>query len=187
MSSNNEEKMAPPPVTTSGLHLQTMPNIAVPEKTALTTTTAIRGASLDRTISHNSFVSTPVSDRSAYPFDTDIEAFVSNSSIDKGPRKSIQITRSKADCPVWPAKEHLKQRAKAAKRARSCNPLAQLTRRNKIIAKVVIILLVVYRRRRRLWRQQTTQCSHLGQAKQLVSASSDLLSCWRTWCASSRR
>ncbi|PHH62599.1 hypothetical protein CDD81_6833 [Ophiocordyceps australis] len=85
---------------------------------------------------------TPRSDRTANPFDTDVEAMVTNSSTDKCPRASIVINR-RDDCQVWPGKDHWKQRAKAAKRQRSCTCMARLNRRTRVVVKILIVVLVV--------------------------------------------
>ena len=84
---------------------------------------------------------TPRSSHSANPFDTDIEAMVSNSSLGKCSRKSDSSNRK--DCPVWPGKQHWADKAKDAKLKRSCTMMARLTPRQRIIAKILLVFLVV--------------------------------------------
>ncbi|KAL2754913.1 hypothetical protein ACRALDRAFT_2028149 [Sodiomyces alcalophilus JCM 7366] len=91
----------------------------------------------------NSSLSTTPFHHAENPFDTDIEAMVSTTSEPYGRRKSAAL--DKPDCPtVWPGKKHWKQKAKTAKRSRyACNFFANLSKRNRIIAKVLIILFIV--------------------------------------------
>ncbi|ROT38971.1 hypothetical protein SODALDRAFT_323460 [Sodiomyces alkalinus F11] len=91
----------------------------------------------------NSSLSTTPSHQADNPFDTDMEAMVSTTSEPYGRRKSA--AQDKPDCPtVWPGKQHWKQKAKTAKRSRyACNFFANLSKRNRIIAKVAIILFIV--------------------------------------------
>lgn len=91
--------------------------------------------------------STPLSSRNENPFDTDIEAMITTTTSGEalGPRKSCAAVEKK-DCPsVWPNMQQWKQKAKTAKKTRrtTCNCLAGLSKRNRIIVKVLIILLIV--------------------------------------------
>ncbi|KZZ92864.1 hypothetical protein AAL_05896 [Moelleriella libera RCEF 2490] len=98
---------------------------------------SVRIAALERTPSGASAQSD-----SSNPFETDVEAVFSNSSLDK-PRGSVILTRKK-DCQVWPDKRDWKQRARAGKKNRtSCAFMQRLSRRNRIIAKILIIVFVV--------------------------------------------
>ena len=85
--------------------------------------------------------SMPHTEKSGNPFDSDVEAMVQPGSS-AGECGRIQICR-KSDKHVWPGKEHWKQKAKAAKMKRSCSCMAQLSRRNRLIAKVLIVVLIV--------------------------------------------
>lgn len=122
---------------TSGLHVDT--SVAVPEKATLCSTT-VSASSLDKSPDHSGHT-TPRSE-TGNPFDTDVEAMVTNSSTDKCTRSSVLLTR-KNDCQVWPGKAHWKQRAKASKNQRSCTCMARLDRRTRIAVKVLIVVLVV--------------------------------------------
>ncbi|KAK0635811.1 hypothetical protein B0T17DRAFT_612626 [Bombardia bombarda] len=89
-------------------------------------------------------VSTPTSSH-ANPFDTDIEAIITTS--EQCMRKSTDYSRGGTggtDCQVWPGQDHWKKKAKAAKmKKHSCNCLAHLSKRNRIMVKVLIGLLIV--------------------------------------------
>ncbi|KAK5994075.1 hypothetical protein PT974_07515 [Cladobotryum mycophilum] len=115
--------------------------VSIPEKAALTTIRVFPPTDGDS--QYNSAVSTPRSDRTTTnPFETDIEALASHSSIDRTCRKSLAI-ETKTDCQVWPGKDHWKKQAKEAKMKRSWSCMARLSRRNRIICKLLLILLVV--------------------------------------------
>ena len=85
-------------------------------------------------------LTTPLSYQQSNPFDTDIEAIIPITQSDSQ-RKSTTMARG--DCQVWPGQEHWKQKAKAAKRARSCAWMASLSRRTRIAVKIAIILLII--------------------------------------------
>ncbi|KAG7289201.1 hypothetical protein NEMBOFW57_005564 [Staphylotrichum longicolle] len=96
----------------------------------------------DSRFSRRSDVSTPATTR-ANPFDTDIEAMpvISHKS---NSRKSAECTKGGSDCHVWPGQDHWKRKAKAAKKSRhSCNCLAGLSKRNRIMVRILIIVLIV--------------------------------------------
>ncbi|RDA89606.1 hypothetical protein CP533_5993 [Ophiocordyceps camponoti-saundersi (nom. inval.)] len=124
----------------SGIQVQT--TIATLEKAALpaTTVTAFPN-SFERSPCPSGHTS-PGSDRSQNPFDTDVEAMMTNGSTDKHPRPSVVINRQN-DAQVWPGKDHWKQRAKAAKRQRSCTYMSRLDRRTRIAVKILVIVLVI--------------------------------------------
>ncbi|KAK0385438.1 hypothetical protein NLU13_7914 [Sarocladium strictum] len=119
-------------------------NLAVPEKAALpsvvTTTTPVKSKS-----ARSSADLTPRTDKTENPFDTDLEAMLpANESTLPGCVR--RETTNKNDCQVWPGVAEWKQKAKEAKAARtrkSCNCLAGLSHRNRIIAKILIVLLIV--------------------------------------------
>lgn len=127
------------PPLAAGIHIDT--TIATMEKATLSTTITSCPSPFDRSPCPSGN-SSPRSERSANPFDTDVEAMMTHGSTDKCPRSSIVLNR-KNDCQVWPGKDHWKQRAKAAKRQRSCACLARLNRRSRIAVKILIVLLVV--------------------------------------------
>jgi len=126
----------------AGLHIDTaVTDTAVPEKTvAISNVTTACPTALDKTPSYSG-QTTPRSEN-VNPFDTDVEAMVTNSSSDKCLRSSVVLTR-KNDCQVWPGQDQWKQRAKAAKKQRGCKCMARLSRRNRIAIKVLLVLLVV--------------------------------------------
>lgn len=115
-------------------------NVAVPEKAALSSVTTACPSPDERT-PRVSNVSTPQSDKSGNPFDTDIEAMGHTRSTETCMLKNT--TTKKSDCQVWPGKDHWKKQAKLAKRKRGCTCLARLSPRNRIIAKVLIALLII--------------------------------------------
>ncbi|KAJ6440168.1 homeobox and C2H2 transcription factor [Purpureocillium lavendulum] len=130
------------PTPHAGFHIDTA-NMTVPEKTAaLSNATTVCPNSLDKTPSYSG-QTTPRSEN-VNPFDTDVEAMVTNSSSDKCLRSSVVLTR-KNDCQVWPGQDQWKQRAKAAKkqRGRGCTCMSRLSRRNRIAVKVMLVILVV--------------------------------------------
>ncbi|KAK3402444.1 hypothetical protein B0T20DRAFT_449539 [Sordaria brevicollis] len=69
------------------------------------------------------------------------DAMVTNEPCIKKTTTSKGVT---TDCQVWPGQDHWKQKAKDAKMNRhTCNCLAQMSKRNRIIVKVMIGLLVI--------------------------------------------
>ncbi|KAI0852165.1 hypothetical protein F5Y00DRAFT_189766 [Daldinia vernicosa] len=116
----------------------------------IVTTQQLRAPSNERSIDgggemrRGSNVSTPISATASNGFDTDIEAMVPVKSSEHLNKTSTIGTRRKSDCPVWPGQEHWQQKAKAAKiNNRSCQCMARLSKRNRIIAKILIGLLIV--------------------------------------------
>ncbi|KAJ4288264.1 hypothetical protein N0V88_007454 [Collariella sp. IMI 366227] len=76
------------------------------------------------------------------PFDTDIEAMITRECTSN--RKSAECTKGGSDCQVWPGQDHWRRKAKAAKKSRhSCNCLAGLSKRNRILVKILILVLIV--------------------------------------------
>ncbi|KAK4230389.1 hypothetical protein QBC38DRAFT_41134 [Podospora fimiseda] len=97
----------------------------------------------DTNLSRISNLSTPATAHRANPFDTDIEAMITNEANHKR-SGSAECTRGGTDCQVWPGKEHWKRKAKAAKKNKhSCTCLAGMSKRNRIIIRILIIILVV--------------------------------------------
>ncbi|ATY58306.1 hypothetical protein A9K55_002381 [Cordyceps militaris] len=105
--------------------------VAVPEKATLSTATTVCVIPVE--------VSTPRSERSSNPFDTDVEAALISQSTT---RKSCNIPRN-GECQVWPGKQHWKDKAKDAKIKRSCTYMSRLNRRQKIAAKLLLIALII--------------------------------------------
>ncbi|KAI1746310.1 hypothetical protein F4680DRAFT_16425 [Xylaria scruposa] len=90
--------------------------------------------------------STPSTPNSAYSngFDTDLEAMKTARSSDHLRGPSMSANRTNPDSSVWPGQAHWKKKALAAERKnRSCQPLARLSERNRIILQVVVVLFVV--------------------------------------------
>jgi hypothetical protein len=112
--------------------------ITVPEKVALSHATTAYDPANDKTPR----TSKDSGANQLNPFETDIEAM---EMVDTRPTNNRMCAhRSKSEQQVWPTKEHWKQKAKSAKVKRSCNtPLARLSHRNRIIAKVLIVFLIV--------------------------------------------
>lgn len=109
--------------------------LAIPEKAASTTLTVNETPRVS--------TSTPQTDK-LNPFDTDIEAMVTNTRTESNMHKtsSSPLTR-KTDCQVWPGKDHWKKQAKAAKAKNRCTCMAHLSQRNRWIVKGLIVFLVV--------------------------------------------
>jgi hypothetical protein len=95
-------------------------------------------------LARDSTLSTPNSVHRLNPFDTDVEAGHSSENLH---RKSTQFTGRtlhNPNCTVWPGQDHWKQKARAAKiKNRSCQCMARLSKRNRLIAKILIAFLVV--------------------------------------------
>ncbi|KAJ0117808.1 hypothetical protein J7T55_002008 [Diaporthe amygdali] len=91
-------------------------------------------------------VSTPASANDLNPFDTDIEAMISTRTTREDDSCGMKST-SKGNlkgAQVWPGQDHWKKKAKANKlNQRSCQCLAKMSKRNRILVKVAIIVLVV--------------------------------------------
>ncbi|XXH00364.1 hypothetical protein Hte_006708 [Hypoxylon texense] len=95
-------------------------------------------------IRRNSSVSTPYSASAPNGFDTDIEAMMPVKSSEHLNKTSTGNNRPKSDCPVWPGQDHWRQKARAAKiNNRSCQCMARLSRRNRIMVKILIVFLIV--------------------------------------------
>ncbi|KAH9999160.1 hypothetical protein F4779DRAFT_163782 [Xylariaceae sp. FL0662B] len=93
----------------------------------------------------NSSMSTPCSTHVTNGFDTDIEAMVPVTSAERLNKTATPGgNRPDPDCPVWPGRDHWKQKARTAKiNNRSCQCMARLSKRNRVIIKVLIALLIV--------------------------------------------
>ncbi|KAI1750130.1 hypothetical protein F4782DRAFT_263437 [Xylaria castorea] len=92
----------------------------------------------------NSTPSTPASTYSSNGFDTDLEAMKTVRSSDHLRGPSISANQTSPDSSVWPGQAHWKQKALAAERKnRSCQCLARLSKRNRVILQVAVVLFVV--------------------------------------------
>ncbi|KAI1498483.1 hypothetical protein F5X99DRAFT_321975 [Biscogniauxia marginata] len=90
-----------------------------------------------------SSVSTPISAH-ANGFDTDIEAMMPIKSSDNLNKTSTCGNRSKSDATVWPGQDHWKQKARNAKiNNRSCQYMARLSKRTRIIVKITLVILII--------------------------------------------
>lgn len=130
---SNYEKISRP----TGPSLDT--NLSLPEKACLS---KINTASFERSPRLSS-VSSPQSDKSADPFDTDLEATMPITSTNSCAYKTNTRGKNSSDCQVWPGRDQWKMKAKEAKRKRGCTCLAGLSKRNRCIAKILIVLLIV--------------------------------------------
>lgn len=95
-------------------------------------------------------VSTPTTQLDSNPFDHDLEAMISTRTLtgsgDDCGMKSTSHGNLKGceEGQVWPGQAHWKKKAKAAKvNKHSCQVLARLSKRNRIMVKVLIGLLVI--------------------------------------------
>lgn len=94
-------------------------------------------------ITHTSIPSTPTTTQ-INPWETDIEAIATSTTSTQSIGKSSKCRAEGTDCQVWPGHEHWKRKAKLAKLKRhSCNCLANMSKRNRIIAKILIGLLII--------------------------------------------
>ncbi|KAJ6783866.1 hypothetical protein PWT90_09152 [Aphanocladium album] len=105
--------------------------VSIPEKATMSTATTVCVLPVEP--------STPHSERSSNPFDTDMEAGLISQTTT---RKSCNITR-KGECQVWPGKQHWKDKAKDAKMKRSCTYMSRLNHRQRIAAKIILICLII--------------------------------------------
>ncbi|KAI1758555.1 hypothetical protein GGR53DRAFT_252595 [Hypoxylon sp. FL1150] len=96
-------------------------------------------------IRRNSSVSTPYSTSAPNGFDTDVEAMMPvKSSEYLNKTSSTGNNKPKSDCQVWPGQDHWRRKARAAKiNNRSCQCMARLSKRNRIIVKILIVFLIV--------------------------------------------
>lgn len=87
-----------------------------------------------------------------HPYDTDVEMLAGitsstrNSCQANATRKSISCTGLQpTDCQVWPGHEHWRNKAKVNRRRNrgTCNCMAHLSRRTRIIVRVLIIAVFV--------------------------------------------
>ncbi|RSM05663.1 hypothetical protein CEP52_006156 [Fusarium oligoseptatum] len=124
---SNYEKLSRP----SGPSIDTL---ALPEKAAFSTNTTVCPDDTPRM----STTSTPRSDRSTNPFDTDIEAMVPTHTTD-----SSVPSLGRATARSGPERTTGSKKAKANKAKNRCTCMANLSRRNRIIVKVLMVFLVV--------------------------------------------
>lgn len=136
----------------TGLSLTTVVPVTNERKSiASAETLAVSPAGSIAGLERPSAVSTPATAHNELnPFDTDLEAMISSRTLDGGDdacgMKSVSNSNLKgcAEGQVWPGQAHWKKKAKAAKiNKHSCQFLARLSKRNRIIAKVLIGLLVI--------------------------------------------
>lgn len=137
----------------TGLSLTTVTSVSTPRKstTSAADTLAVSPAGSILGLNHPSAVSTPATAHNDLnPFDTDLEAMVSSRTLTGGDdacgMKSVSNSNLKgsADGQVWPGQAHWKKKAKAAKiNKHSCQCLARLSKRNRILVKVLIGLIVI--------------------------------------------
>ncbi|KAI8622984.1 hypothetical protein F5Y19DRAFT_29090 [Xylariaceae sp. FL1651] len=92
----------------------------------------------------SSALSTPTSARTLNDFDTDIEAMMPTQSSEHLNQKTTCSNRYNSDSNVWPGQAHWKEKARAADRKnRSCQCMARLSKRTRIIVKIAIALFIV--------------------------------------------
>lgn len=138
----------------TGLSFTTVTPVATENKSiasADTLTASPTGSVVGLSRPSNVSISTPATitqDRN--PFDHDLEAMISSRTLTGGDdscgMKSASNSNLKGceEGQVWPDQAHWKKKTKAAKvNKHSCQILAKLSKRNRIIAKVLIGLLVV--------------------------------------------
>lgn len=84
---------------------------------------------------------TPPSTAKRNPFETDIEAMITQTTTKTSRPMGDHMHDS--DSRVWPGQKHWKDKAKEAKIKRSRTCLSRLNKRNRLIAKILIGLLIV--------------------------------------------
>ncbi|KAK7711907.1 hypothetical protein SLS64_005178 [Diaporthe eres] len=145
MASETVNEKATTPVAT----VATTPQDATSGKPTPTVTTSEALVCPEPDFRRPSEVSTPASSRDLNPFDTDIEAMISTRTTREDDSCGMKSTskgqmKGSADGQVWPGQAHWKRKAKANKlNQRSCQCLAKMSKRNRILVKVAIIVLVV--------------------------------------------
>ncbi len=130
-----DRKVAHGAVLESTSALTPASTVTLPEKCALSNTTTV--------YEHNLEAASRSSKESATrcnPFETDIEAM---GIIDSKVSAATRTATRRTDAQVWPCQDHWKQKAKLAKKARSCTPLANMSPRSRIITKVIIGILII--------------------------------------------
>lgn len=120
------------------------------DKTSSTTTTTL-APSPEIGFRRSSDVSTPATAHNELnPFDTDLEAMISSRTMTQPDDACGMKSASKSNLKgspegqVWPGQDYWKKKAKAARiNKRSCQCLARMSKRNRIIAKVLIGAVIV--------------------------------------------
>ncbi|KAH6648979.1 hypothetical protein BKA67DRAFT_378321 [Truncatella angustata] len=140
---DTEKTAQPSHLTVHTMELSSQDGAALsPSTTCNSTDKTLKDISVELT--RPTDISTPSSLHRLNPFDTDIETGQSSESLN---RKSTQFTGrtlNNPNCSVWPGQDHWKQKAKLAKRKnRSCQCMAKLSKRNRLIAKILIAFLVI--------------------------------------------
>jgi hypothetical protein len=129
-------------INTTELHSH-LGSALTPMTTTNSTEKGLQETSID--LHHqSSALSSPTSARQLNPYDTDIEAM--GQSSENLNRKMTQCTgvKSNPNCTVWPGQDHWKQKARAAKRKnRSCQCMAHLSKRTRLIVKILIAILII--------------------------------------------
>ncbi|KAI0445451.1 hypothetical protein F4803DRAFT_155416 [Xylaria telfairii] len=92
----------------------------------------------------NSMPSTPNSAYSSNGFGADLEGMKPVQSSEHLTGPSMCGNRTNPDSTVWPGQAHWREKALAAERKnRSCQCLARLSKRTRVIIQVVVVLFVV--------------------------------------------
>ncbi|KAK9414437.1 hypothetical protein SUNI508_11279 [Seiridium unicorne] len=95
-------------------------------------------------LARDSTVSTPNSVHGLNPFETDVEMGQSSENLNRKESQFTGKTLNNPKCTVWPGQDHWKQKARAAKiNNRSCQCMARLSKRNRLLVKILIAFLVI--------------------------------------------
>jgi hypothetical protein len=73
-------------------------------------------------------------------YESDVEACLTDSNTNV---LSTAHTKTNKECTVWPGKQALLEKKKAARRRKGCNPMRNLDKRTKIWVKILIGLFVI--------------------------------------------
>ncbi|KAI1124502.1 hypothetical protein F5Y10DRAFT_28503 [Nemania abortiva] len=87
---------------------------------------------------------TPTSANTETGFDTDTEGMKHTESSEHLREASMNSNRLHSDSSVWPGQAHWREKALAAERKnRSCQCLARLSKRTRIVVKIALLLFIV--------------------------------------------
>jgi hypothetical protein len=115
-----------------------------PSSTISTTVSDEKRAAASADVCRTTTLSAPPSVHTTDAYDTDIEAMMPQQSCDQLAYKPSAGGRANPDCTVWPGQKHWRNKARAAKiNNRSCQCMARLSKRTRLLVKLGIIFLVV--------------------------------------------
>lgn len=140
-----DEKAGPLTVNTISVPAAHSQNNITPATSGNTTPLGEKGVKeTSMEMPRNSNISSPTSVHQLNPFDTDVEAMMTKSTDDLKRKSTSCQRKTNPNCTVWPGQDHWKQKARIAKiNNRSCQCMARLSPRNRIIVKIAIAFLII--------------------------------------------